>query len=161
MRFPIYTIGYGNRKIDTFIDLLLKYQVDTLADVRSRPFSRFQPDFKKEKLKAHLAGKGIDYVFLGNELGGRPENEACYTRGKVDYQKVKEQPFYKAGIGQLVKLYDSGKVMALMCAELDPNRCHRKLLLGDSLRNMGFRLSHIDKNGLIEAEELNLFGGVE
>ena len=82
---PIYTIGYGARDMDAFIAALKKFDVAFLIDVRSKPYSRYKPDFSKHALEQHLQQAGIRYVFMGDTLGGMPDNLDCYTEGKVDY----------------------------------------------------------------------------
>jgi uncharacterized protein (DUF488 family) len=67
---PLYTIGYGAREIDAFIDVLRAYEIVYLIDIRSRPYSRYKPDFSKEALAGHLEEAGIRYVFMGDTLGG-------------------------------------------------------------------------------------------
>jgi hypothetical protein len=86
-KIPIYTIGYGNRSLDSFIATLQQYQIAYLVDVRTAPYSRFKPEYSKEALAAALQAKGIRYLFLGDKLGGRPPDPTCYTDGKVDYER--------------------------------------------------------------------------
>src|SRR5690349_4834154 len=97
-RVPIYTIGYGNRSIDDFIDLLLRYHIEYVIDVRSQPYSRYSPDFSKKTLEQYLQQQTIHYVFMGDLLGGRPADETCYVDGKVDYSRVCTKAFYQQGI---------------------------------------------------------------
>ena len=68
---PIFTIGYGDRSIDEFIDVLRQHNLDYLIDVRSAPYSRFKPEFSKDALERALRQQGIRYVFMGDTLGGR------------------------------------------------------------------------------------------
>ena len=85
---PIYTIGYGERTLAALIALLQRYQIEYLVDVRTAPYSRYNPEFSKGELSAALRQQGFKYIFMGNQVGGRPEDPACYTDGKVDYAKV-------------------------------------------------------------------------
>ena len=85
----IYTIGHSNHPIDRFIALLQQHGIDAVGDVRSTPYSRFNPQFSKEKLQAALANAGIRYVFLGEELGARSKDPSCYDEtGRVSYAKL-------------------------------------------------------------------------
>src|SRR5581483_10573171 len=71
----IYTIGHSNHPIEHFAGLLQQHGIQALADVRSNPYSRFNPQFNREKLQASLAATGgIRYVFLGEELGARTKD---------------------------------------------------------------------------------------
>lgn len=148
----IYTIGYGNRRIEDFLSILKKYNVDLLIDIRTRPFSRFNPDFRAKKLELHLINNDIRYLFLGRELGGKPTDPDCYTKDEVDYLRVQEKGFFREGIQEVLHLHKKGCTVALMCAELSPNHCHRKALVGDYLEKRNFPVRHIDKIGSIQNE---------
>ena len=93
-RIPIYTIGYGSRSIAELIEVLHQHEIAYLIDVRSAPYSRYKPEFSKAPLANELERHGIRYVFMGDTLGGRPDDETCYVNGKVDYEKVKATAFY-------------------------------------------------------------------
>ncbi len=69
----IYTIGHSVHTIDVFIKLLKKNGVDTVADVRSSPYSAYSPQFNREALKSSLEKNGLKYVFMGDQLGARYE----------------------------------------------------------------------------------------
>ena len=79
----LYTIGHSNHNLDTFISLLKQHQITALADVRSHPYSRYLSHFNKSPLQNSLKQEKIAYVFLGKELGARPNNELCYINGKA------------------------------------------------------------------------------
>src|ERR1700692_4202888 len=90
---PIYTIGYGNRSIEEFIQLLQAYNIQYLVDIRSQPYSRFSPDFSQKALQQHLKQHNIGYIFMGKELGGRPKDSSAYKEdGKIDYEKLAALP---------------------------------------------------------------------
>ena len=74
----IYTIGHSNHPAERFIALLRQHDIGALADVRSTPFSRFNPQFNRERLAAALRDAGIQYVFLGQELGARTKEREFY-----------------------------------------------------------------------------------
>lgn len=143
---PLYTIGYGAREMDDFIAVLKRYGIAYLIDVRSRPYSRYKPDFSKEALEAHLKAHGIRYVFMGKSLGGQPEDAACYTDGKVNYGKVREKGFYLKGIGRLEEAWRQQLPVVLMCSEGKPEACHRSMLIGRTLVERGIEVAHIDEN---------------
>lgn len=148
----IYTIGYGNRSIHTFIQLLTKYQINILIDVRTTPFSRYQPDFRNRNLELHLINSSIRYLYLGSELGGKPSDPSCYTNGAIDYTKVSSKLFFLKGIEEIRTLNSEGFTIAVMCAEQSPARCHRKLLIGEYLEEQGYEILHVDKDGSILSE---------
>ena len=79
---PIYTIGYGNRSIAELIEVLHQHAIAYLIDVRSAPYSRYKPEFSKALLANELEQHSIRYVFMGDALGGRPDDETCYVNGE-------------------------------------------------------------------------------
>ena len=156
-RSPVYTIGYGSRNLTDFIRVLQQQQIEFLIDVRSQPYSRHKPDFSKEPLKQFLAEEGIRYVFMGHQLGGRPEDPDCYREGILDYDLLEQMPFYKAGIARVQDAVGKGFRVALMCSEEKPEQCHRGKLIGRTLSVMSVAIRHIDENDqLITQEEMML-----
>ena len=150
---PIYTIGYGARSIESTLDLLAEHRIAFLIDVRSAPYSRYKPEFSKAALETSLAQAGIRYVFMGDLLGGRPDDPACYIDGKIDYVTVEEMPFYQAGIERLQKAFGQQQRVALMCSEGKPEQCHRSLLIGKTLQAFDIPVSHIDENGELKTQD--------
>jgi uncharacterized protein (DUF488 family) len=145
---PILTIGHSRHPLERFLSLLATAKVSVVADVRSAPVSRFSPHFNKNALAASLAGQGIDYVFLGRALGGRPERPELYTQGRVDYEKMAASPEFRAGLTQLIETAERHR-LAAMCSEADPLDCHRCLLVGRALANAGLEVGHILASGEI------------
>ena len=150
---PIYTIGYGTRTMDEFIAALRAYDIAYLLDVRSRPYSRYKPEFGKSELTARLTAAGIRYVYLGDTLGGQPEDPACYTDGKVDYEKVRQTAVFQSGLNRVQDAYHKQLRVALMCAEGKPEQCHRTHLIGRALTAVAIPISHIDETGELVAQE--------
>lgn len=144
---PIYTIGYGARDIDAFIAALQQYHIEFLLDIRSRPYSRYKPDFSQDSLEDHLRRAGIRYVFMGDTLGGRPADPTCYDAGgKVDYTQLEQRAFYREGLDRVARAYEQGRAVVLMCSEGKPEACHRSKLIGKSLASRGIPVAHIDEN---------------
>jgi uncharacterized protein (DUF488 family) len=148
----LFTIGHSNHTIESFISLLHKFEITALADVRSHPYSRYLPHFNQRELKANLKSNGIDYVFLGKELGARPDNLSCYVQGKAVYEKIAATEAFKAGIQRVLKGAETYKI-ALMCAEQDPLTCHRSILVCQHLRHFDLKINHILKNGELESHQ--------
>ena len=144
---PIYTIGYGSRPIEQFIEVLQQHEIAYLIDVRSTPYSRYKPEFSKEALAVELQRHRIRYVFMGNTLGGHPDDETCYDKqGQVDYEKVKDTGGYQRGIERLQNAFDQQQCVAIMCSEGKPEQCHRSKLIGASLDAEDILVTHIDEN---------------
>ncbi len=146
----IYTIGHSNHPIDRFIALLQQHGIDAVADVRSTPYSRFNPQFKKEKLQAALADAGIRYVFLGEELGARSKDPACYDEsGRVSYVRLAATDLFRRGIERLLAGMHNHRI-AVMCAEREPLDCHRTILVARELEKAGVPITHILADGSLE-----------
>lgn len=148
-RQPIFTVGHSTHSLEEFVALLKKYGVDVLADVRSAPYSRFNPHFNRETLAKELKVLGIVYVFLGRELGARSEDPACYEDGRVQYQCLARAPLFLSGIDRVLHGAFKYKI-ALMCAEKDPIECHRSLLVARKIFELGVPVIHIKADGNIE-----------
>lgn len=146
----IFTVGHSNHSIERFLGLIAGAGVSAVADVRSSPFSRFSPQFNREALKASLAGAGVAYSFLGDELGGRPRSSHLYAGGVADYEAMALTPEFKAGL-QRVLTGAQRYVVALMCSEMDPLDCHRCLLVGRHLCGKA-EIGHIHADGRIEEQ---------
>ncbi len=142
----VLTVGHSNRSIEDFLDLLDAHQVRQIADVRTIPKSRHNPQFGYEELDAALAARGIRYVHLP-ALGGlrHPRKDSINTawrnssfRGYADYMQT--APFAEA-VGKLIELAGERRT-AIMCAEAVPWRCHRSLI-GDALLARGIEVEDI------------------
>jgi uncharacterized protein (DUF488 family) len=165
---PLFTIGYGARTVEGFLAVLKANRIEYLIDVRTTPYSKFKPEFSKELLQHHIERAGIHYLFMGDTLGGQPKDPACHTDGKVDYDKVRTQPFFQDGIERLRKAFTQQHRVVLMCSEGSPEQCHRSKLIGEALAAAGIPVCHIDQEGglLTQAEvigrltngQMDLFG---
>lgn len=146
---PVYTIGYGARTLEQFVEALTVNRIEFLIDVRTSPYSRFKPEFSKEILQHRVERAGVRYLFMGDSVGGQPKDPACHTEGKVDYDKVRAQPFFQAGIERLKQAYQTRRRVALMCSEGRPEQCHRSKLIGEALAAARVPVSHIDEDGKV------------
>ncbi len=157
---PIYTIGYGARDMEAFIAALTAHGIEFLIDVRSKPYSRYKPDFSQRPLEAHLQAHGIRYVFMGDTLGGRPTDPSCYDAdGRVDYAAVAQQPFYHEGIARLQKASSQGLAVTIMCSEGKPESCHRSHLIARTLTDQNIKVIHIDETDRAISQEAVLQRG--
>jgi uncharacterized protein (DUF488 family) len=149
----VLTIGHSNHPIDHFLNLLRRHSVQVIADVRSRPYSKYASQFDHEVLVEALRVAGFQYVYLGAELGGRPHEDAYYdAEGHVLYGKVAESSAFQEGLARLEKGLRQ-YVVALLCAEEDPAGCHRRLLVGRVLSERGVAVRHIRGDGHLQAED--------
>ncbi|HEY6178791.1 MAG TPA: DUF488 domain-containing protein [Kofleriaceae bacterium] len=149
----VLTIGHSNHTLDKFLGLLQQHDVEVVVDARSQPASRFSPHFGRKPLERALTAASIGYLFLGDALGGRPQARECYDAdGKVDYDRIAEQPFYHRGIEQLLDGIARLRVCVL-CAEEDPSHCHRRLLITRTLIARGVEVRHIRGSGAVVTED--------
>jgi hypothetical protein len=86
----LFTIGHSTHSWEKFLELLRQHRIETVADVRSSPYSQFNPHFNREPLQLALRQQGISYVFLGEELGARRSEPECYVNGRVAHKLLIE-----------------------------------------------------------------------
>lgn len=148
----LFSIGHSNHALETFLGLLKQHRIEVLVDARSHPYSKFAPHFDAGPLKKEVTSAGIKYLFLGKELGGRPNGDEFYDAdGYVLYSRVAESLLFLEGIRRLETGVTKYRV-ALLCSEEDPLACHRRLLVGRVLARRGVPLDHIRGDGRIQTE---------
>ncbi|MCX7630433.1 MAG: DUF488 domain-containing protein [Geminicoccaceae bacterium] len=153
MTNTIYTIGHSNHPLEKFLELLEEHAIEVLVDVRSQPFSRYVPHFNKPELEKALARKGIRYLFMGRELGGRPNDRSLYDEeGGVDYEKLSETPSFREGLARLIREAQKHRI-ACMCAEEDPAKCHRGWSIAPRLVKENIKVLHIRANRQTETQQ--------
>ncbi len=145
----VFTIGHSTHSIERFVELLRRHGVTAVADVRSVPYSRHQPQFNRESLKKSLNQVGIEYVFLGKELGARSDDPACYDGRQVNYRRLAQTALFREGL-ERVRRGRETYCVALMCAEREPLDCHRTLLVARELEAIGMPVAHILADGCVE-----------
>lgn len=149
MTDTLLTIGHSNHPADVFARLLGEHAVTVLIDVRSAPYSRFHPQFNRAALAGTLAAAGIEYVYLGGALGGRPNDPGLYDDGRVRYERVARTAAFRDAVEQVGERAGRDR-LALMCAERDPLACHRALLVAPALEERGATVAHILADGALE-----------
>lgn len=148
----IFTIGHSCHELARLIELLEGRGVQAVADVRSSPYSARLPQFNREALQAALRLHGINYVFLGKELGARRAERDSYAGSRADYGLIAQLPAFRQGLERVRAGSDKFRV-ALLCAEKDPLECHRTILVCRELKKLGFTIHHILETGAIETHE--------
>ena len=145
----LLTIGHSNLPADRFMALLKEHGVTTVVDVRSVPFSRRYPWFSSRTLSERLQSKGIDYVMMGDTLGGRPDDPALYSNNNADYDAMAATAEFQTGIDRVLAQAARHR-LCLMCAEREPLDCHRCLLVSRALARCGCAVGHILGDGTVE-----------
>jgi uncharacterized protein (DUF488 family) len=149
---PVFTIGHSNLEFAKFVALLKQHGIQAVADVRTSPYSQYNPQFNRESLQRALREEDISYVFLGEELGARRSEPECYINGRADYSLIARTPAFVRGLDRI--LQGAAKMrLAMMCAEKDPLDCHRCILVSPRLRERGLDVLHILSDGSLESQE--------
>ena len=147
----IYTIGHSNHTWQHFVELIAKYEIEILIDVRSYPRSRFAPWSNRDQLERILKSIDLEYLWAGKALGGIPRATRRSTVSEatsVDRwyrQRVQESEFIE-GILEISRIAKR-KRLALMCSEGDATRCHRSTVLAPKFIREGFEVLHIEPKG--------------
>jgi len=148
----LFTIGHSNLPLETFLELLRANRIAVLADTRSQPYSRFAPHFNARELDGAVMKVGLRYLFLGKELGGRPEEAEFYdAEGYVLYGRLAESPQFLSGMAQL-EAEAAQRRVAILCSEENPSVCHRRLLITRVLTARGVPVCHIRGDGRVQTE---------
>ncbi|MFQ5935361.1 MAG: DUF488 family protein [Acidiferrobacterales bacterium] len=164
-REPIYTIGHSNRDIDSFIELLRSFSIQTLVDVRAYPTSRRHPHFTAASLQDTLSQAGIGYQWAGRDLGGHRKGKpnsiyaALKSAALRAYADHMQTPPFVSAAAELVTTTIRSRT-AVMCAEKQPAQCHRSLL-SDYLLMRGASVLHILDAEVAIEHERPLFARVE
>ncbi|MFC1676811.1 DUF488 family protein [Planctomycetota bacterium] len=145
----LYTIGHSNHTVEYFVDLLKCHKIGIIVDVRSVPYSRYCSQFNKDILSAALKESSIQYMFLGKELGARPDDPACYESGCANFKCMAKRKEFKDGVQRFIANMGKYRV-ALMCMEKEPLDCHRTILICRNLKEYNLSIKHILEDGKIE-----------
>lgn len=149
----VYTIGHSNHSIERLIELLAAHDIRVLVDARSQPYSRYSPQFNLQELRAAVTAAGLRFLYLGKELGGRPDGAEFYDEaGYVLYSRVAESPLFLSGIRRLEAAL-SGPRAAILCSEENPAVCHRHLLVGRVLAGRGVAIRHVRGDGRVQTDD--------
>lgn len=160
---PIFVVGHSTRTIENFIDLLSAHSINLLVDIRTIPRSRHNPQFNEEVLEEKLKDRKIGYLHMKGLGGLRHSNKDSVNlgwhnssfRGFADYMQTSE---FETSLNRLIAL---GKkyIVAIMCAEGNPFRCHRSLV-ADALVIRKILALHISSKKSTRAHILTPFAKV-
>ncbi len=152
----IFTIGHSTHTGEDFLKLLAAHGIEVVADVRSRPYSRFNPQFNRDVLKNLLEESGLRYLFFGKELGGRPQDPDRPLADELVWEYIRSRPQFREALAKLLSEARQARV-CLLCAEADPARCHRGQLLAPELAAQGVEVRHILGDGtLLDHRDLKI-----
>ncbi len=146
----LYTIGHSTHSTEKLIELLQGHGITAVADVRSSPYSQYNPQFNREALESSLRSVGLMYVFLGEELGARSDDPSTYRDGKVQYDLLAQTDSFARGLSRLRE--GTGKyTLAILCSEKEPLDCHRAILISRHIESDDIDVQHILESGRAES----------
>lgn len=148
----VYTIGHSTHQLDYFLELLKKYGVTCVVDVRSVPASAYNPQYNQEPFKNFLQNHKITYLHFAEEFGARQTDpDLLDNEGKLDFDKVRKTWLFKNGLERIWQGVEKGFTIAIMCSESEPLDCHRFSMVSFGLENDGFEVKHILKDKSIKS----------
>jgi len=149
----ICTIGYSGFDIKNFVEVLKKYSVTCLIDVRSLPKSAYFKDYDMKNLSVILKKNGIIYRNYAREFGARQTDKKFYTKDALDFDKFSASEQFMSGVEKIEKGMALGYKFALMCAEKRPEICHRNILAAKKFHELGYIIQNILSDGSFITQE--------
>lgn len=144
----IYTIGHSTIEVEVFLNLVKKYDINCIVDIRSTPYSQFAPQFNRENLKYFLKQNSMQYLYMGREFGARRDEKELYNdSGELDFVKAAGSKIFNEGIDRIAKGIQKGYRIAFMCTEKEPMDCHRTIMVGRKFNDLGYNVINILHNG--------------
>lgn len=148
----IYTIGHTLQNVEEFYDMISKYDINCIIDVRSMPYSQHAPQFNKENLNLFLRNHGVLYAHFGIEFGARRNdclslvNKNGQNCMQVNFELGIKTDNFKSGIHRLDNALAQNRTIALMCTEANPLDCHRFSFISRYLYDNRYDIAHIIRN---------------
>jgi len=154
VKIEIYTLGHSNYPFDKFIEILKKYDINCVVDIRSTPYSKYNTQYNKEFLHETLKNLGYTYIYMADEFGAKRKTKVSYNdEGYADFDKVILEDEFKRGIERLKVGCSKNYKIVLLGAMQEPIRCHRAILLGKELIKAGFDVKHIMHEGDLKTQD--------
>lgn len=148
----VWTVGHSNHDVDVLLALVRRYRIAHVVDVRSHPYSRYAPHFNRDELQSSIEACDMRYTFLGSALGGRPRREdQLDADGHALYGMMAAEPDFNEAIDGVLRGASEHRI-ALLCSCGAPHECHRRLLVGKILCDLGAELRHILPDGDVLGE---------
>ena len=163
----LYTIGYANKSIEEFINLLKSYNINCIVDVRSMPFSKQYPLYNEMELKKCLSKYNIKYLSFKKEFGARRDEHELYSEittyenniiEVVDFKKVWNHQNFDDGVKRVLNGLNKSLNICFLCSEKYAYDCHRGIMVAEYFFRKGYKVDHIvDNSNLIEHEKIETF----
>ena len=154
IKIEIYTLGHSNYSFDKFIEILKKYNINCVVDIRAIPYSKYNTQYNKEFFQANLKKLGYTYIYMADEFGAKRRTRNSYNdEGYADFDKVILEEDFKKGIERLKVGCAKNYKIVLLGAMQEPIRCPRAILLGRELIKEGFNVKHIMHEGDLKTQD--------
>ncbi|MEW9078574.1 DUF488 family protein [Terrisporobacter glycolicus] len=150
----IYTLGHSNYPFNKFIEILKKYNINCVVDIRAIPYSKYNTQYNKEFFQTNLKRLGYTYIYMADEFGAKRKIRVSYNNeGYADFAKVILEDDFNKGIERLKIGCDKGYKIVLLGAMQEPIRCPRAILVGKELVKEGFDVKHIMHEGNLNTQK--------
>lgn len=147
----IYALGHSNYPFEKLIEILKKYKIDCVVDIRAIPYSKYNTQYNKEYFQSNLKKLGYTYIYMADEFGAKRKSRESYNSdGYADFEKVIFEDDFKKGIERLKIGCKKGYKIVLLAAMQDPIRCPRAILVGRQLVKEGFDVKYIMHEGYLK-----------
>lgn len=149
----IYALGHSNYPFDKFIEILKKYSINCVVDIRAIPYSKYNTQYNKEFFQSNLKRLGYTYIYMADEFGAKRKTRESYNNeGYADFEKVIFEDSFKKGIERLKIGCKKGYRIVLLGAMQDAIRCPRAILVGRQLIKEGFNVKYIMHEGDLKSQ---------
>ena len=149
----IYALGHSNYPFDKFIEILKKYNINCVVDIRAIPYSKYNTQYNKEFFQSTLKKLGYTYIYMADEFGAKRKTRESYnSEGYADFEKVIFEDSFKKGIERLKIGCKKGYRIVLLGAMQDAIRCPRAILVGRQLIKEGFNVKYIMHEGDLKSQ---------
>lgn len=149
----VYALGHSNYPFDKLIEILKKYNIDCVVDVREIPYSKYNIQYNKEVFQYNLKKLGYTYIYMADEFGAKRKTRESYNEeGYADFKKVIHEDSFKRGIERLKVGCNNGYKIVLLSAMQEPIRCSRAILVGRQLVKEGFDVKYIMHEGDLKTQ---------
>ena len=154
IKIEIYTLGHSNYPFDKFIEILKKYNINCVVDIRAIPYSKYNTQYNKEFFQSNLKKLGYTYIYMADEFGAKRKTRISYNdEGYADFDKVILEDDFKRGIERIKMGCSKNYKIGILGAMQEPIRCPRAILLGKELIKEGFDVKHIMHEGNLKTQE--------
>lgn len=150
----IFAIGHSNYPYSKFIEMIKKYNINCIVDIRETPYSKYNTQYNKEYFREILKKDGFTYIYMGQEFGAKRGSKQSYNNeGYADFEKVIQEEIFLNGVDRIKNGIDMGYKIVLLGAMQEPIRCHRSIMIGRFLNKEGIHVKYILHEGNLATQD--------